>query len=225
MEFPILHDPGSIEMLLRTVAGNEPPRVVDHDYLVGLGFKREVDEGLLKLLSFLGFIDENGQPTPLWKNYGEKEDPPRLLRQAVRASYGALFSRNPQAHNEEGSVLMDFFREESSASDPDAAYMILTFKVLCDLAGFDEAEDEVPEKPKEPEPEMPETKKEEEKADKTAKDVPAGGPAPSPQRREGPAETEGGPILRISINLDLDEKADPELRELAMKLLRKQLEL
>ena len=224
MEFPILHDPGSIEMLLRTVAGNEPPRVVDHDYLVGLGFKREVDEGLLKLLSFLGFIDENGQPTPLWKNYGEKEDPPRLLRQAVRASYGALFSRNPRAYNEEGSVLMDFFREQSSASDPDAAYMILTFKVLCDLAGFDEADDEESAPPAEPEPKKAETKIEE-KADKTVKDVPAGGPAPSPHRPEGAAETEDGPPLRISINIDLDEKADPELRDLALKLLRKQLEL
>ena len=223
MDFPILHDPGSIEMLLRTVGGNEPPRVVDHDYLVGLGFKREVDEGLLKLLFFLGFIDENGQPTPLWKNYGEMEDPAHLLRQAVRASYGALFAKNPRAYNEEGSVLMDFFRDKSSASDPDAAYMILTFKVLCDLAGFDEAEDETVEPEAEPEPEKVETK-EEKKATETAKDVPAGEPASSSQRQRQPADNEAGPVLRISINLDLDEKADPELRELVLRLLKKQLE-
>ncbi|MCD4776738.1 MAG: DUF5343 domain-containing protein [Candidatus Aegiribacteria sp.] len=194
MEFPILHDPGSIELLLNTVYKSNPPKVVDHDYLIGLGFKREVDEGLLKLLLFLGFIDDNGQPSVLWDKSRDPEQAPIILGKAVKAAYGSLFAEYSNAEDQEGAALMEFFRNNTSSSDPDAAYMILTFKVLCDLS-----------------------------------ELPAGDFIQKPPKpvKKAPVFTEpdSSPVIRISINIDLDDKSDPDLRNLAMKLLKKQLEL
>jgi len=218
MEYPILHNPGSIEQLMNKVRETDPPGTVDHDYLISLGFKREVDEGLLKLLRFLGFIDESGKPTFLWQKSHSGRDAPALLGKAVQAAYRTLFKTHPMAATEEGSVLMDFFRKNSSASDPDAAYMILTFKVLCDLSEFtgeppidDEEEKEPapqPKKAKAPEPSETEVKgKKGKKEEETIGEVAARGTSP---------------VLRLSINIDIDD-SDPELRALAMKLLRKQL--
>jgi hypothetical protein len=203
MEYPILHDPGSIELLLSTVFKTIKPKLVDHDYLIGLGFKREVDEGLLKLLLFMGFIDENGQPSVLWDKSHDPEQAPVILGKAVKAAYGSLFSELPNAENREGAVLMEFFRSNTSASDREAAYMILTFKVLCDLAKLPDKD--LIKKPPEPAKKAAVSKK----AEKTAV---------SP-------EPDGSPVIRISINIDLDDKSDPDLRNLAMKLLKKQLEL
>jgi len=227
MDFPVLHDPGSIEMLLRTVAKTDPPKTVDHEYLLSLGFKREVDEGLLKLLTFLGFVDEHGRPTVLWVNYNDQGPDSRILGKAIMAAYGSLFDRFPVPSQEEGSVLMDFFRDNTDASDPDAAYMVLTFKVLCDLAGiedgdFDEDTEEAAPKPAAKEPAKKEEKKEEPRQEKK---VASKAPEPPAGMEAAIQRSEELPPLRISINIDLDENSDPDLRELAVKLLRKHLEL
>lgn len=222
MDFPILHDPGSIEMVLSTVYKTDPPKLVDRDFLTNLGFKREVDEGLLKLLTFLGLIDDHGQPSVLWEKSRDPEQAPLLLGIAVRAAYGSLFKEFPTAYKEEGLVLMDFFRSNTGASDADVAYMILTFKVLCDLAGLDDGEmvrqvlepviDEVEE-------EKPEKgKKKKKKSAETEKPV-------ETEKPEDAQEPDSGPVIRISINIDLDDRSDPDLRDLAMKLLKRQLEL
>lgn len=218
MKFPILHDPGSIDMLLRTVSRTDPPARVDHDYLVDLGFKREVDEGLLKLLEFLGFIDEGGHPTVLWVNYSDPDSDADVLRGAIRKSYRELFERYPRAFDQEGAILMDFFRSTTGASDNNTAYMILTFKVLCDLAEMGEektdAEPPVLERPSpEPRKEAAEEKKKKEKKE----DLEPRGEEPVP----GPS---GKPVIRVSLNLDLDGETDPELRDLVMKVLKRQLE-
>ncbi|MCK5117473.1 MAG: DUF5343 domain-containing protein [Candidatus Aegiribacteria sp.] len=215
MDFPILHDPGSIELLLSTVCKTDPPKLVDHDYLVSLGFKREVDDGLLKLLLFLGFIDENGQPSALWKKSLHPERAPQILRDSVKAAYGSLFKQFPNAYQEEGSVLMEFFRVETGDSDPNVAYMILTFKVLCDLAELSKVDPEektvestkkaaAVKKPAKP-------KRKSESADKAKPTAPAG--------------QHESPCITVSFNIDLADGSDPELRDLVMKLLKRQLEL
>lgn len=215
MEYPILHDPGSVEQLISTVFSNEPPKLVDHDYLIGLGFKREVDEGLLKLLIFLGFVDENGQPSALWDKSRDPDQALLLLGKAVKAAYGALFRKFPSAYKEEGSVLMEYFRVETGDSDPNVAYMILTFKVLCDLAEIGEVEPTVePQKPvkKAAATKKPNASRKNQKAAETKK------PA-------DPQVQDGGPVITISINIDIDDRSDPDLKDLVMKLLKRQLEL
>ena len=214
MEFPILHDPGSIELLLSTVCKTDPPKLVDHDYLVSLGFKREVDDGLLKLLLFLGFIDENGQPSALWKKSLDPQQAPQILMDSVRAAYGSLFNQFPDAYREEGSVLMEFFRVETGDSDPNVAYMILTFKVLCDLAEL--SEEDPGGKSAKPAKKAAAVKK-----------TPKPGKSEPPDKEEtgAPAERDESTGIKISINIDLDGGSDPDLRELVKKLLKRQLEL
>lgn len=210
MEYPVIHNPGSIELLLDKLRSTKSPRVVDYDFLATLGFKREVDESLLMLLGFLGFIDDNNQPTILWEKSHDPDKAKVLLGKAVKAAYSSLFKAHPQAVTEEGSILMEFFRSSSDASDPDAAYMILSFKVLCDLSEFSE---KAPVEEKTPEKKPKETKK-----------TPTAKLAEAKSVTDKAASTDSSPVIRLSINIDIDE-SDPELRDLALKLIRKQLEL
>ncbi|MCD4702106.1 MAG: DUF5343 domain-containing protein [Candidatus Aegiribacteria sp.] len=253
MEFPILHDPGSVELLINTLFRNEPPKLVDHDYLIGLGFKREVDEGLLMLLTFLGLIDDNGQPSDLWIKSRDPDQAVIMLGRAVKAAYGSLYNKFPNAYQEKGSVLMEYFRVETGDSDPNIAYMILTFKVLCDLAGLNEVEPaaespepvrkpaaKLPEPVKKPAEELPEpVKKPVEELPEPVK-KPAAVKKPDTRKKRKPAEKkksaakkksaetekqDAGPVVGISINIDIDDKSDPDMKDLVMKLLKRQLEL
>ncbi len=216
MEYPVIHNPGSIEMLLDKLRITKSPRVVDYDFLATLGFKREVDESLLMLLGFLGFIDDNNQPTILWEKSYDPDKAKVLLGKAVKAAYSSLFKAHPDAVTEEGSVLMEFFRSSTGASDPDAAYMILSFKVLCDLAEFSEKAPIAQKKPEKKPKELKETKE-------TKNTLTEKSPEAKPATDKA-VSTDSLPVIRLSINIDIDE-SDPELRELALKLIRKQLEL
>jgi hypothetical protein len=225
--YPAIHDPGILEKLLDVIESSEPPRVVDGDFLEGAGLRRETDNQLMHLLEFLGYIDENHQPTNIWLQSRDRSRAPGLLAGAVRAAYWKLFQQYPDAaETTDGSSLMSFFRGETEADERTAAYMILTFKVLCDLSDFDAPEaqtaspaEQQPEpSPREAAPTEPAV--EEAAAEAETKPVaeagpPAAEPAPRPARQEA-----GG---RVILQLELDASSDPELAALVKRLLRERL--
>ena len=216
--YPSVRDPGSIEQLFTKIISIDPPASVDRDFLTSLGFRRGADGALVELLCFLGLINVNGEPTDLWLGPLRTGDTPQVLGRAVKAGYSELFSTLPEALSVDGSVLMEFFRKSTGASDPEVAYMILTFKVLSDISVFpdDEPESvsvsppepvEVPEKTSSPPVETPE-------AQVTVTGTLDG----------GPSEGTCAPVIRLSIHIDVSGDSDPQIRELAHRLLKKQLD-
>lgn len=210
--FPAIHDPGIIEKLLDVIESRDPPKVVDIDFLESAGLRRETDEQLMQLLEFLGYVDENRRPTNLWRQSRDRSRAPALLGNAVQAAYWKLFDSYPDAaETTDGSTLMSFFREQTEADERTAAYMILTFKVLCDLADFQaaQAEKDLPRR-EEPEEEAdPEREKEAEE------------PMVRPQEME--RASSGAAPEKIVLQLEVDVSAEPELAELVKRVLRKRL--
>ena len=231
-EFPAVHDPGSIELLLTHIRTKDPPPRIDEDYLVEAGFRRETDESLEQLMEFLGVMDPGGAPTELWKALKHKGKGPKLLAESIKAGYWKLFKQVPDANTADGGPLMEFFKKETDASDQDAAYMILTFKVLCDLAHFEDQEEE-----QAPSKGAAEPAKEEKTEPPAAEETSAastGGSKALEEMFEGeresrsgdsaPAPVSGSGGVRLTIELQLDGTTDKEIRDLLLKLLRKRLE-
>jgi hypothetical protein len=231
-EYPAVHDPGSIELLLNHIRTSQPPALINEDYLVSAGFRRETDESLENLMEFLGIMEKDGVPTELWDAIRHKGKGPKLLAEAIKAGYWKLFKAVPDANAADGRPLMEFFKQETKASDQEAAYMILTFKVLCDLANFGKQAPAGRDQGK-----KEEANEEPEDADKAAPDVEE---PPTPDEEESlerifddtskvtstgaMAATDATGGLRLSLQIDLDPASDHELRNLLLKLLRKQLE-
>ncbi|MFO7948857.1 MAG: DUF5343 domain-containing protein [Candidatus Fermentibacteraceae bacterium] len=231
--FPAIHDPGIIEKLLDVIESRDPPNVVDIDFLDSAGLRRETDEQLMQLLEFLGYLDEAHRPTNLWRQSRDGTRAPALLGNAVHAAYWKLFDRYPDAaETTDGSTLMSFFREQTDADERTAAYMILTFKVLCDLSDFQaaQAEESLPRREEAagqpaPEPETtPEPEPEEEGgAEEAVEPEGDGGPMVQPREMERPPETPRPAPEKIVLQLEVDVSAEPELAELVKKVLRKRL--
>jgi hypothetical protein len=219
--FPSVRDPGSIEKLLMKIVTVEPPSVVDREFLAAQGFRREADGALLELLGFLGFISVNGAPTTLWLQSGSTGGTARLLLgRAVRSAYADLFTGLPEAMGADGTVLMDFFRSTTGSTDPEAAYMVLTFKILCDLSEFSPEGSGVTAVPAPPVPVASPAPTEVETHPPVA-ECPAW-PTPS-EAPEAPVAP-GVPVIRLSIHIDVSGDSDPQIRELAHRLLRSHLE-
>lgn len=218
--YPAIHDPGIIEKLLDVIESRDPPGVVDIDFLESAGLRRETDEQLMQLLEFLGYLDESHRPTNLWRQSRDRTRAPALLGNAVRAAYWKLFDSYPDAaETTDGSTLMSFFREQTGADERTAAYMILTFKVLCDLSDFEAAEDEEALPPREePEPQEPPPRE----PDRPAEPEEGGGPMVQPREMERP-QGAAGPPEKIVLQLEVDVSSEPELAELVKKVLRKRL--
>lgn len=212
--FPALHDPGIVEKLFDLVKSKEPPGKVDSKYLEKEGFRRGTDTKLLELLEFLGYVNDKGKPTEIWKRSRDRNRAPGLLGSAVMTGYWKLFEQLPGAAKAtDGASLMSFFKDQSDATDQEAAYMILTFKVLCDLSDFDAAVDE-PLKPERPAAAEEEEKKPEE--------APAEGEA-AEVLKQAMSIGSGAPV-RLALQIEVDPGSEPELYDLLVKLLRKQLQ-
>ena len=218
--FPAIHDPGIIEKLLDVIESRDPPSVVDIDFLESAGLRRETDEQLMQLLEFLGYLDENHQPTNLWRQSRDRSRAPALLGNAVHAAYWKLFDRYPDAaETTDGSTLMSFFREQTDADERTAAYMILTFKVLCDLSDFQAAQAEEPLPRREEAPAEPEQEQAGEEESQPEEDI---GPVVQPLEMQPPSAATASPE-KIVLQLEVDVSAEPELAELVKKVLRKRL--
>ena len=230
-EYPAVHDPGSIELLLNHIRTSQPPALINEDYLVSAGFRRETDESLENLMEFLGIMEKDGVPTELWDAIRHKGKGPKLLAEAIKAGYWKLFKAVPDANTADGRPLMEFFKQETRASDQEAAYMILTFKVLCDLANFGK------ESPAGRGSDKKKAKKEPEETEKAASEEEEPTPAEEEESLEkifdaaskveavgGTASVDAAGGIRLSLHIDLDSSGDRELRTLLLQLLRKQLE-
>jgi len=207
--YPAVHDPGSIEILLKKVASDDIPKIADNDYIESAGFKRQLDENLLELLLFLGFIDDNGAPSELWTAFANPAKAPKLLGSSVRAAYQKLYSEG-NVSEMDGQQLMAFFKRETESPDAIAAYMVLTFQVLCDLADFKD----VPSKPAAPAPK---------KAPPRPEPYPATAPSTAAVKHST-LSTQTNTPAPVKLTLEIDVRSDPELRLLLLKLLRRQLE-
>lgn len=132
--FPAVRDPGSIDLLLNLVRQTPPPPVIDLDYLRDAGFRRDGDNALVDLLVFLGLTDADGKPASMWMAYSADRTG-KLLADVVRKSYARLYESFPDPEARDADELMPFFKKMTGAPDTDLAFMILTFRVLRDIAG------------------------------------------------------------------------------------------
>jgi len=117
------------------------PERATYAWLKSLGYKSSNDRSILRVLRFIGFIDEEGVPTDSWRLYrGVKHR--EVLGKAVYTAYGDLFSTYPQACEMSDADLESFFATKTSGGKQVISRLVRTFKILCSLSDFSEIESE-----------------------------------------------------------------------------------
>lgn len=137
-EFPYLSNTGNLKKFftgITTIA--VPNNKVTQIYLESLGYKSKGDREIIKVLSFLEFIDSDKKPTKLWREYRNTEKGPAILSNAIKSSYKILYETYPDAHNKDDEALRNLLASHSNLGKGALSYMIGTFKTLIKLADFE----------------------------------------------------------------------------------------
>lgn len=130
--------PGKLGTLLDKVRGVGIPPKATVQWLKQVGFTSSNDSSLLTVLKQVGLIDGSGVPTEQWKSYRGAHHK-RVLGEAIRSGYKELFAVYPDAWKRTQQELEHVFSTSSSAGKQVIAKTVTTFKNLCLLAEFQEA--------------------------------------------------------------------------------------
>lgn len=137
--YPYAGAPKRIGTVFERIAKTGVPPKVDQKWLEGQGFTSSTDRSMLRILRHLGFIDANGAPSELWRDY-RGADPKGTLGRAIRQGYSRLYETFPDADRNPNEQLTQFVRSDSGLDDEVAAKAVGTFKTLVELADMRRAE-------------------------------------------------------------------------------------
>lgn len=195
-EIPYTPLPGKIGKYFEKFQEAGIPSKVNTTWLKTLGFKSGNDAYILRVLRYIGLIDNSGAPTELWKQYKDPMKAKVVMAQAIKQGYKELFETYPDAFRKDREALYSFFSSKTGKSKKTVDLMVSTFINLCQLADF---EQEIP--------------------------VPVSVAPPKPGEAVVGGKPEKGilPELHINIQLHLPATDDPTVYDNLFKSLKKHL--
>jgi hypothetical protein len=125
-----LHD------ILNAMTNAAVPEAFGNSFLVDLGFTSSNDRPVLKLLKYLGFLDDSGRPQTPYREFVNNKISKSVMATQVAKSYDDLFKTNPDADTKSATDLKGWFKTKTGESDAVAKKMATTFKSLCDYSDF-----------------------------------------------------------------------------------------
>lgn len=137
IEVPFTTKPGEIDELLEKIITFEIPQGnVDESFIQAAGFSLESSKQLVKVLKMLGFVDDEGKVSTLWKTYISTDDRGTVLASAMKQAYSDLFDSMLCPYLEDDEVLLGYLKRNVKASPEEMELMLETFRILAEKADF-----------------------------------------------------------------------------------------
>lgn len=116
-----------------------PPRLT-LDFLALLDFKSTNDRAFIPVLKGLGFADQNGVPTQVYRDYRDGAKSKQVLAHQIKLAYKGLFTANEHAEKLTGEALKGKIATITGKDASVVDKMATTFTTLVRLADFTGAE-------------------------------------------------------------------------------------
>ncbi len=136
MNYPYMSNTGNLRNFLTGIPERRIPDIIDEKYLQQLGLTSRNDKPILKILEFIGFIDNHLKPTKSYSDYRNADKAHDIMAMCIRDAYDELFGLYSDAHLRTKEELMHFFRVNTNLSASSVKYVVNTFLTLCEF-GFD----------------------------------------------------------------------------------------
>lgn len=138
-DVPYMLSVANLPKILDAIQRAAAPETFHLDFLKDLGFKASSDRGAVKLLKYLGMIDQSGKPQASYRDFMDQSRAKRVLATRIRAAFDDLFTSDRQAHTKSVDNLKGWFKTKTGAGDAVAQKMASTFRSLAQYADFDGA--------------------------------------------------------------------------------------
>jgi hypothetical protein len=139
-----INNVGSLTRFMNQIQTAGVPERVTFEFLKTLGFASSNDRPIITVLKAIGFLDQNGAPTELYRLYRDTTQGPRVLGKALKTSYGDLFLANTKANDLPLDKLKGIISAKTAKGETVVKLIASTFKALCGLADFSEPADMPP---------------------------------------------------------------------------------
>lgn len=133
--YPYVMSPEKIGPFFKKLGEIGVPSKFSLQTLKSLGFTSSNDARLANLVKFLGFTDQSGTPSGLWKDL--RTTPRLAMANAIRSSYRDLFQHYSDANKRDDEALRTYFSANSSLGSATVSKMATTFKTVCALGDFE----------------------------------------------------------------------------------------
>ena len=140
-KYPYILKTGSLKKFFEKIPSVGEPSKITQQYIVSLGFKSTNDRTIIKILKSLGFLDDSGAPTTLYKKYRDKSKSGKVLGAAIRKLYAPVFQQYPDAQNKDHATLQNYFSTHTGLSETTVKFIVSTFKALCAIGDVEKGEE------------------------------------------------------------------------------------
>jgi len=101
-----------------------------------LGFPSSTDRSMLKMLKFIGFIDQNGKPLEAYRKFLDHTQSKKIIAEQLRTAYDDLFNANKSAEKMSQNELKGWFRSKTGVGEAVAEKIASTFKTFAEMGDF-----------------------------------------------------------------------------------------
>lgn len=126
----------NLHKILDAIQRAGAPEVFHLDFLKDLGFKASNDRGAVKILKYLGMLDESGRPLAPYREFMDHTKAKQVLASRIRVAFDDLFTADRNANTKSVENLKGWFKTKTGAGDAVAQKMASTFRSLATYADF-----------------------------------------------------------------------------------------
>jgi hypothetical protein len=138
--FPYMQSVKNLRAILEKIQGAGTPPKFTQDFLkTNLGFSSSADRSVIGVLKGLGFLTQDGVPTPRYNEFRDATKSAGVVALGLREGWSDLFLSDQSAHERTPGELKELFKNVSGKGESAAEKMAATFRVLAEAGDFSTA--------------------------------------------------------------------------------------
>jgi Family of unknown function (DUF5343) len=127
----------NLHSIMNKIVTGTAPEKFTVNHLKSIGFAGSNDRAIIGLLKDLGFLTEEGVPTPRYHEYRNPARSKQVLAEALREAYTDLFHINAKPTDGDRAAIEGVFKSKHNTTDRVAETQAMTFLGLLKLADMD----------------------------------------------------------------------------------------
>lgn len=135
-QYPYTISNNKLEPVFRRIRTAAKPERLTQELLATWGFTASNDRAIPRLLKGLGFLNDNGVPTPEYDRLRDPNEWKTTLANRLRQSYSDLFALDPNVHTAPEAEVRGAMSRITGKDEESVKRYYATFKTLSGLADW-----------------------------------------------------------------------------------------
>ena len=142
-DYPYMISNNKIGPIIAKIQTAARPKKFTIEVLRTLGFTSTNDRAFIPLFKKLGFLQDDGTPSPLYDQLKDATSTKTILGVQIKSLYSELFAINTEIYTATDTEVKGAISRVTGRDEDGVTRIYNTFKALCNLATFDVVQEQV----------------------------------------------------------------------------------